>query len=87
MNFDTFLSEFYSSYRLNNHGQRMGQFFMNELSKVDLYLYRSIPADIDPFHNDKMLDSCVDWVSDRWSYNEAELILRAIQNGADADFL
>ncbi len=66
MNYSAFINNFYRSYYQDNQGMRIGQFFMNELSKHDLNLYRSIPADLDPFHNDKVLDSCIEWASYRW---------------------
>ncbi len=50
------------SYQEDNKGLRIGQFFMNELSKYDLEIYRSVPADLDCYYDDKLLGVC----SERW---------------------
>jgi hypothetical protein len=88
MNFDTFLLNFYRTH--NPSEQRIGQYFMNELCRVNRELYRTIPADLDPYYDDKFLNQCIDWVSDRWvddDDDEKELIHRAVRNGADLDSL
>lgn len=66
MKYEIFVEKFFRNYRQDNQHQRMGQYFMNELSKYDLNLYCSVPADVDPFYNDKLLQSCIEWVSHRW---------------------
>lgn len=86
MNFNDFLLNFYRTH--NPSEQRIGQYFMNELCRVDRHLYLTIPPDIDPFYNDVMLQEAIDWVSDRWADDdETELIHRAVRNGADLDSL
>lgn len=90
MNFDIFISNFYRKYNHNNQGMRIGQFFMNELSVVDLDMCRSIPEALDPFYDDTKLQFAIDWISDRWvddDDDETELIHRAVRNGADLDSL
>lgn len=88
MNFDTFLLYFYRSEKPPE--LRLGQYFMNELYRVNQDIYHTIPADLDPYYNDKLLNQCINWVSDRWvddDDDETELIHRAVRNGADLDSL
>jgi hypothetical protein len=87
MNFDTFLLYFYRSEKPPE--LRLGQYFMNELYRVNQELYRTIPPDLDPYYDDKLLNECISWVSDRWvdDDDETELIHRAVRNGADLDSL
>ena len=90
MNFNTFLYRFYRNYQGVSDTVRMGQFFMNELYKVNPELYKTIPPDLDPYYDNKLLQVCVDWVSDRWvddEDDETELIHRAVRNGTDLDSL
>lgn len=66
MNYETFYKNFVNSYWEDDKGLRIGQSFLNELSKHNLELYRSVPADLDCFYNDKLFGACSDWVSERW---------------------
>lgn len=66
MNFNSFLCHFYSSFNAQPSEQRIGQFFMNELYRHNQELYRQVPADLDCFYNDVLLQSTIDWVADRW---------------------
>lgn len=66
MNYETFYENFLSSYCEDNQGQRVGQFFMNDLYKHNPELYKKVPADLDCFYNDKLLGVCSDWVQERW---------------------
>lgn len=64
--FFSFQVELFSRFHTNNQGMRKGQFLMNELSKVNLNLYRSVPPDLDPFYNDELVGACLRWLADRW---------------------
>ena len=87
MNFNDFLLNFYRTH--NPSEQRIGQYFMNELCRVNPKMYHMIPEDIDPYYNNQYLNICIDWVSDRWfdDDDETELIHRAVRNGVDLDSL
>jgi hypothetical protein len=65
MDFNNFLGEFYTSYDPAK-GQRKGQYFMNLLREKNFGIYHAIPWDLDPFHDDKLLPQCIEWVSERW---------------------
>lgn len=65
MNYETFYNNFVSSY-CEDANLRVGQLFMNELYKYNPELYKSVPADLDCFYNDKLFGACSDWVSERW---------------------
>lgn len=66
MEYHIFLTDFFSRYSQDNRGMRKGQAFMNELGSYSMGLYQSVPEDIDPFYDDKLLGACIDWVSERW---------------------
>jgi hypothetical protein len=65
MDYHFFYKNFLSSY-CENVNLRMGQLFMNKLSKHNPELYRKVPADLDCFYDDKLFGACSDWVQDRW---------------------
>jgi hypothetical protein len=66
MDYNEFHSNFYRNYQKDNKGQRIGQFFMNELHLHKKELYIRVPADLDPWHNDSLIGQCMQWVADRW---------------------
>jgi len=69
--FECFYQDFILKYNEDNKGQRIGQFFMNQLADVNVELYRSVPVDLDPFYNDRLFCSAVEWIADRWAiYNK-----------------
>jgi hypothetical protein len=71
MTFEGFFQDYIRSFKEDNKGQRMGQFFMNQLAGVNVELYRAVPAGLDPYYNDKLLNSALEWVADRWAiYNK-----------------
>lgn len=71
MTFEGFYQDYIRSFNEDNKGQRRGQFFMNQLGGVNVELYRAVPPDLDPFYNDKLLNSALEWVADRWAiYNK-----------------
>jgi hypothetical protein len=55
-----------SYYQEDSKGMRMGQYFMNELSKYDLDLYRQIPEEVDCFYQDKLFKDFIGWLSMNW---------------------
>ena len=66
MSYKFFYENFIRSYWEDDKGLRVGQFFINELSKHNLELYRKVPAYLDCFYDDKLFGVCSDWVQDRW---------------------
>ena len=64
MNFNDFLLYFRRSEKPPE--LRLGQYFMNELFRANPEIYKMIPADLDPYHNDKLLPACIDWITQRW---------------------
>ena len=62
--------EFYDntikSYREDDNGQRLGQFFMNSLSIENNSLYQNIPQSVDCFHDDKLFPKFIEWVYTNW---------------------
>ena len=47
-------------------GMRLGQFYMNELAKYNLDLYRSVPDDIDPFYFTTRFPDFIRWLAENW---------------------
>ena len=47
-------------------GMRLGQFYMNELSKYNLDLYCSVPDDIDPFYFTNRFPDFIRWLAENW---------------------
>lgn len=78
MTYGDFLDLFYRSDKPPE--LRLGQFFMNELYRANPKIYHMIPADLDPYYNDKLLNQCIDWIAHRshlWTDDdETELIHR-----------
>ena len=62
--------EFYDntikSYREDDKGQRMGQFFMNHLYFENNSLYQNLPESVDCFHDDKFFPKFIEWVYNNW---------------------
>jgi len=67
MNFSDFYSETLNLYHQENDGSlQIGRFFMYRLRKVKRHLYHAVPWDIDPYHDDRFLDACCEWLRERW---------------------
>ena len=71
MNFGQFLENFYRSEKPSE--LRLGQYFMNELYRVNKEVYHMIPWDIDPYYDDKLLNNCIDWIAHRSHLWEAKV--------------
>lgn len=62
--------EFYDntikSYREDDNGQRLGQFFMNSLSIENNSLYQNLPESVDCFYDDKLFPKFIEWIYNNW---------------------
>lgn len=54
-NFQLFVGGTYKSFHQNNRGERIGQFFYNELRRQFPEISKQIPSEIDPFYQDELL--------------------------------
>lgn len=66
MTFNNFYNNTMRSYQEDNKGMRMGQYFMNELSKYDLDLYRQTSDEFDCFYQDELFKDFIGWLSMNW---------------------
>ena len=66
MTYNFFYENFIRSYNNDDKGLRFGQFFINELSKHNLELYRKVPAGLDCYYDCKLFNACSDWVQEHW---------------------
>ena len=52
--------------RENPHSLRIGQFYSNQLAVDNLYLYRKLPSDIDPYYYSIRFPSFIEWLRENW---------------------
>lgn len=65
--FDQFCQDANKYYLSVKPQQRYGQALVNYLREVNYDLYIQVPADVDPWDNDKLVNSFLYWLSERWS--------------------
>lgn len=70
MTFGEWITETGKSYILDNHGQRMGQYFYNQAFHANRDAVDSVITefpDSDPFHNDGVLDAFLIHLGEVWA--------------------